>query len=296
MTPTEYNSRRQSLSSLPYSERQMIMVTEDEVVDALYQVEFEEQDHDDHHDHDNQYVRLALDIIKNSARALSPLSVVLEKLIFEAIDAWKRAREDGIPIRMVGKSEASKLTFPPGHPRNKVMYIAHPAIPDLYYTTANFHRVVFEHKFSEAIRLLMHLGANQLRVEHICGWSKEFSSRLSVPLEHTSVALDANMDSSSNSQIQLLYEAMLCGTKEPEIPDSLVWYPHEPTWQTIAEGRLRFGLRQFSLNVNYEDDYGINAGLKASAIKAKLDLGGNFEDHEITIWRIAGRFCEDDLN
>jgi hypothetical protein len=58
----------------------------------------------------------------------------------------------------------------------------------------------------------------------------------------------------------------------------------------VAEGRLDYGLEDFSLVVTYEDDYGINANLKASAVGAGLELGGNFEDHQATIWRIAGKF------
>lgn len=74
------------------------------------------------------------------------------------------------------------LKFPLGHPRNGVLYIGHPAKPDVYYTMAEFHRVTFEHKFSEATSLLMHLGATKIRVGHVTGWSKEFSGRISAPL------------------------------------------------------------------------------------------------------------------
>ena len=74
------------------------------------------------------------------------------------------------------------------------------------------------------------------------------------------------------------------------MPSSLVWYHHEPTWQSIAKGRIDFGLSQFLLTVNYEDDFGVNAGLKASAMKAGLELGGNFEAHEATTWKLHGKF------
>ena len=36
---------------------------------------------------------------------------------------------------------------------------------------------------------------------------------------------------------------------------------------------MRFGLREFHLNVTYEDDFGVNAGLKALAFKSGLGLG-----------------------
>ena len=84
------------------------------------------------------------------------------------------------------------------------------------------------------------------------------------------------------------------GRSEPKLPDSLVWYPHEPTWQSIANGRIDFRLRDFSLIVTYDDDFGINAGLKALAFKSGFEIGGKFEDYEATTWRLAGEFLAEE--
>ena len=214
-------------------------------------------------------------------------------LLMEAVKharALWHAQDRGIPLLLVGKSEARQLDFPPGHPRENVVYVGHPALPASYNTIANFHRVTFEHKFREAISLLMNLGATQICVEHVSGWSKEFSSRLSVPLGEPEVDLSATAHSSRSSQGMLLFEARLSGTPEPKVPDELVWYPHEQTWQAVAEGRMKFGLRQFSLNITYEDDYGINAEFKTAVSEAGLKLGGNFEDHRATTWKAIGKF------
>ncbi len=50
------------------------------------------------------------------------------------------------------------------------------------------------------------------------------------------------------------------------------------------------GCAKLQLAVRYEDDYGVNAGLKVSAQKAGLELGGTFQEHESTTWKINGRF------
>lgn len=59
----------------------------------------------------------------------------------------------------------------------------------------------------------------------------------------------------------------------------------------MAEGRLNFGLTEFNLVVNYEDDFGVNAKLEANAKKAGFDLGGTFNTHQATAWRISGSFA-----
>ena len=136
----------------------------------------------------------------------------------------------------------------------------------------------------------MNLGATHMRVEHVSGWAREFSSRLSVPLSEPDLSLSAAASSARNSQKELLFEANLSGTPEPRVPEGLVWYPHEQTWQAVAEARTDFGLQEFSLNIAYRDDYGVNAELKAAVSEAGLKLGGDFEDHQATTWKIAGVF------
>lgn len=218
-------------------------------------------------------------------------TVLLVGITKEIISALSKARECGLTVFPIGRSEANLLVFPPGHPRDRVLYIGHPALPKVYYTAASFHRMAFEHKFSEAIDILMHLGATELRVEHVRGWSREFSNRLSVAIPEVG-EVDGNVGKNSKTSAMLLYEAKLDPQTEPQLPDNLVWYHHEPTWQSVAKGRLKFGLKEFSLTVNYEDDFGVNAGLKLSVEKVGLDLGGRFEGHESTTWKLVGKFGE----
>ena len=265
----------------PYSDRQMIVVTDDAVVEAVHRAELEALEKD----HTVNWLQIG----EIALQSLFPSRLAAE-VIKEAIKAWSRARASGIQVLQIGKSLAAHLEFPPGHPREGLVYVGHPAKPNVYYTTADFHRVTFEHKFSEAINLLMHLGATHIRVEHVHGWSKEFSSRLSMSLGEADSTVAGEAEATRRAGTQLLYEATLSGAAEPILPESLVWYSHEPTWQAIAEGRIHFGLQNFSLNVTYGDDFGVNAGLKVSALKAGFELGGQFEDHDATTWRIAGEF------
>lgn len=267
-----------SINSDNYAERQLIVVMPDDFVDSIRK--FEEEI-----------------IEENKETSLKEAAILAMKLAIKtniftmAIDAYKaleKLKQNGFNATYIKKSESSGLTFPPGHPRNGVLYVAHPADDDVYYAMASFHRMAFEHKFSEAIDILMSLGANKIKVEHIRGWSHEFCGELAVSTPTGNLSATAHNTSKISSSI--LYEATLDGHTTPSIPDQLAWYKHEPTWQSIAKGRIQHGLREFSLSVAYEDNFGINAGLKISAVKSGLELGGRFEDHQATIWRISGTF------
>jgi len=216
------------------------------------------------------------------------VGIAASSLVTEGIKSFtseiKRKYKNSFDISHIKLCEAKGLTFPPSHPRNEILYIQHPLRPDVYYPAASFHRNVFEHKFSEAINLLTHLGVTEIKVEHICGWSKEFSGSFSFP----SGAGKTEFTSGSNSS--LLFEATYAGDINPVLPNNLVWYEHEPSWQSIANGRISSGLEEFSLAINYTDDFGINAELSVEAQKIKLGLGGKFQDHKETTWRISGKF------
>lgn len=276
-----------NLLQLPYAARQMIVVADDAVVAAAREAEQKAR---------TPEASTTIDWLKVGSLALEMLAGMTEAIVYNAtraaIDAWAKARQTGLPVLQIASSEANLISFPPGHPRQGVLYIGHPAKRDQYYSAAEFHRMTFEHKFSEAVSLLAALGATKMRVEHVKGWSREFSGKLSVPLGQPASAAAIAAGSNKSADASLLFEATLKGKKNPIIPPDLVWYHHEHTWQMISNTRMTAGLQDFSLSVTYEDDFGINASLKASIAKSGIEVGGKFEDHQSTIWRITGNFRE----
>lgn len=178
----------------------------------------------------------------------------------------------------------------PGHLKMRTLYVIHPADPNRYFPAADFHRMAFEHKFSEAVRLLVALGATNLVVEHEQGWSREMSGKIDVPVpeDKATVGLGAKGGASANSRI--LFEASLKGKSSAKVPDDLMWYPYEPLWQAIAQGRIDGGMDQFALTLHYKEDFGVNADLIAKAEGASIEIGGKYESHVATEWTIRGDF------
>lgn len=188
---------------------------------------------------------------------------------------------------------AATLQFPIGHPRLDVVYAGHPADWRIYVPMADFHRFLFEHKVAEAQRLLRSLGATSITVEHIEGWDQSvgISANVGVPSAE-STGITASGGRLLGHERSVMATMDLDPTEPPSVPDNLVWMPHEPLWQEIAEARIRSGLKSFTLDVRSTDDYGINASLKVAVNKAGLDVGGDFRQHKSTIWRMAGTFGE----
>jgi hypothetical protein len=190
----------------------------------------------------------------------------------------------------VDAAAVAGLVLPPGHPREGVVYIGNPVDPPRYYPAAEFHRMTFEHKLAEAVRLLMALGATELEVRHVAGRSREWAASIDVPIPSKGLVVGGEGQGRVSSSSALLFRATLEGASEPSVPGDLAWYPHEPTWRQVADGRMRYGLREFALAVRYDDDFGVRGSFEAAAAKYGLELGGAFEEHRSTEWRISGTF------
>src|SRR5262249_38096325 len=158
----------------------------------------------------------------------------------------------------VGRSEveSARVEFGPGHPFEEVVYVGHPAVPWLYYAAAEFHRRTFEHKFCEAVDLLMALGASKLVVEHESGFGREEAAEFDVPLTPKE-RLGGCISRTLGRQSRVLFEATLPGSAEPRLPRDMVWFQSERTWQTLARARMEHQTRSFALVVRYENNYGI---------------------------------------
>jgi len=233
-------------------------------------------------------------IAKLTLKSLSPFSIFPADAMIEivklSIEEIGKLRSQGVDVLSVSKTQANSLIFPPGHPRDNIIYVGHPLISKNYYPFADFHRCIFEHKFSEVNNLLMSLGVEELEVVRIEGYSSEFAVALGLDTPIEPVSASYKQSSQIKTSKQAMFKASFDPKTEPKIPPGLYWYHFEPTWQSIAKGRTDFGLKDFTLFLRYEDDFGINKDLNMKISKVGLVAGGSFKEYQSTIWKISGKF------
>jgi hypothetical protein len=218
------------------------------------------------------------------------LGPILSIPVERAIDALTD-KASGPDVRYVTASEIADAKFVfRGQPRPRLLYAIHPADPQRYYPVAEFHRFTFEHKFAEVVRLLVALGATKITVEHVHGWSHEFAAKVAAPLTEQQATVNLTAEGKASSKSQILFDASFDGARSPSVPENLSWYPQEPLWAALAAGRIDGGMNEFTLELRYDNDFGINADLAAKAEKNKIDIGGKFESHMNTVWKISGKF------
>lgn len=88
----------------------------------------------------------------------------------------------------------------------------------------------------------------------------------------------------------LLFRGEYRGRDVPELPNGLVWFPHEPTWQELADARLAKDLTKFEVELTYRDSYMVELRVAAKAEQIGVNIGGKFQEFQSTVWGIRGSF------
>jgi hypothetical protein len=274
-----------SLASIPYSERRLITIADPNAAKTSASSASDK----------TPLERVARAAVGGSTLGLS--GVVVAGLVMAVVEL---SRSPGSPraatpppVLVVSREHAAGLTLPPGHPRDKVVYAAHPLDAHIYIPTFDFHRFLFEHKVSEAMRLLRSLGANTISVDRIEGWDRSVGVSVGAPVPSTPGATArANAKRKKTTSSSVMSRMKLSPTGPPVMPSDLVWTYHEPLWQEVASARMESGLTEFSLDVKSTDDFGVNAEVKVAIEKVGLNLGGDYKNHESTFWRLEGKFAK----
>jgi len=267
---------------IPYLDRKFVFVVDDEVARAARSLGTDIALVDD--------ARWRKTLAEVNGLA-SPSDV--ERAWLEVRDISKRARDGKtVALSLLAQEDALLLDFPLGHPVHKVLYVGHPADPRRYLPIGDFHRSLFEHKVAEAMRLLVGLGATDLEVSHVFGWTSTSEVGVSAGGVIEGIRVDANgkVGKTKGHSQQVMAKMTLSPRGEPRLPSDLIWYVHEPLWKAIAEARLSASLESFELDIIYKDDFQVSAKLGAKIASIGLELGGSFTEHKETVWHLQGKF------
>lgn len=302
----------------PYSERQLIVFAADEVVAAYERIEAmlnEDRKFSINPDSYLDYFKLQLK--KSDIDELTRIMGLMRSFFM--------AKREGVVLRLIPNSAVGQFVLPPGHPRHQVVYVGHPAQVRQYIPLGEFHRLVFEHKLAEVISLLMHLGAKTIQIKQRKGWEVNkflqsqclppvvpalslaaeegrirslldiYKSRLAASVEPGAEAKEVKevkelRDCQENNEPVAVFHTGVSSQVVPQIPDNLSWYRFEPNWQWVSEGRIKFGLKQFIIDLHYGEDFDIHANLRLKLEKSGFHVGREFEEHVPTVWRIFGEF------
>lgn len=217
------------------------------------------------------------------------------------------------------RKDLPEINFPVGHPIDDHFYLAHPYLENKYIPMQNYENLLFSDKVRELSYILQCLGATDIEIDSLKGSSVEAVSNYSLDLNangnvkiHSgSVSKNSKSDSvnSSKSLSQLATKQKFTPTKKPYLPESLIWYHHEPEWQQIYQQRTNGHLDSYSIIIRNQfsqlDKENIFNKVKAEYENLIIKVDGGFsqniskqfKEEGFTEWKLEVKFAPiDKLN
>ena len=203
------------------------------------------------------------------------------KILYVENDLPAFKPETILPLRL---NDMRSFVFPPSHPIKGELYVGHPFQPKYYYPLDEYEQLLFESQFVELNHLLQCLGANEIKSEHIKG-ALEFNESQSKRSNRSDYHLNqkaegGNKLTSGNAENdhqrssfeedekyqnnrsemgkRMMSVQKFTPKKSPYIPNDLVWYFHNETWQKIAQQRLQGELDYYEMIISSKNVMVIN--------------------------------------
>lgn len=151
-------------------------------------------------------------------------------------------------ITLLNINQLPEVQFPMSHPKNNQTYIAHPYKTDSYLPIENYDYELLNDRLNEFFYFLQCLGATSITFETVEEESKEENTHSNTKVDadvkakvteaKVGVGYENAMNSSLRNYLKMERTQTFNPTKRPYIPNDLVWYPNEFTWQRLAQQRL----------------------------------------------------------
>lgn len=215
-------------------------------------------------------------------------------------------------ISVLHLDDLQQIKFPSGHPIANNLYVAHPLLQS-YYVPFEIYEIEFiKDRVHEFCHLMQCLGATSISIEyHQASEIDSESDRYIFLSASASVIYSAKGSVHEYKKNRFMerigqelnLEQKFNPSKAPFVPDNLVWYPQETSWQRLVQQRLQGSLTSHIENIvtsktqviNNESLSEIKAELKVLLADAKLEISEKMSEqlkqHESVVLNIHVEFA-----
>lgn len=191
-------------------------------------------------------------------------------------------------FQVVESSKLPSIQLPIGHPIPEQLYVGHPLIPYKYIPYEMHELALLEDRLREFCYLMQCLGASEIAVcSNRSNRSQQETARvlegeISTSTLRNKTHADFGMDS-KESKLQEITSRMnfIQHYDAPSrifLPEDLVWYGNEPSWQRLSKQRIQGGLLVHSEVISSSANRVISTN-ERNKIKAEFDTW---------IWKASG--------
>lgn len=155
-------------------------------------------------------------------------------------------------ISVVDIRNLPAINFPIGHPIANQLYVGHPFIADQYILFEDHELTFIDDRVREFCLIMQFLGATEVSVESINGKNvnEEIKEDLTIKggsSYRIAKAQGAYHKESENRLVNSIKQTIgltqkYTPSKSLALPDGLVWYPYEASWQRLYQQRMQGSL------------------------------------------------------
>lgn len=205
------------------------------------------------------------------------------------------------------------INFPMGHPVANQLYVGHPYIPSKYIPFENYELELIEDKIREFSQIMQYLGATEINIEslNISSNSKDVKAdqKISGSIDYKLVSGSGNAEKHTSDKFledisqHINLHQKFYPKNPPMLPERLVWYQNEPSWQRLYNQRMQGALLEHEERIETKKSQVVeNSELKQISAEVKwlfVQANGNweqsmeekFEAHDNAILSIHVKFA-----
>lgn len=205
------------------------------------------------------------------------------------------------------------INFPMGHPVANQLYVGHPYIPSKYIPFENYELELIEDKIREFSQIMQYLGATEINIESVNASSNDKDVKVDQKI---SGSVDYKLTSASGSGERHATNKFLEDISQhinlhqrfypknsPMLPEGLVWYQNEPSWQRLYNQRMQGALLEHEERIETKKSQVVeNSELKQISAEVKWlfaqanvnweqSMEEKFEAHDNAILSIYVKFA-----
>lgn len=177
-----------------------------------------------------------------------------KRKILLPVNEYTDLNQEYLSVLDINKLPDTHIEFPIGHPVAYQLYIGHPYIKQKYIPFENHELELLEDKVREFCQIVQGLGATEIAIECVNSSSSDNDnlSNQNVSGNASYKVVSASASSHNQSSRHLIEEISksinlhqrFIPQGKPELPENLVWFPNEPSWQRLYEQRMKGSLLQ----------------------------------------------------
>lgn len=183
-------------------------------------------------------------------------------------------------VSVIRKDNLPAIKFPMGHPIANQLYVGHPFIPSKYIPFENYQLELVEDKVREFCMLAQSLGATEISIECLNASASNESGRnqQNISGEAGNRLLKGKGEYHQDRSRQMIDELShsICihqtftPCNKPSIPETMVWYDDEPSWQRLVSQRLSGGLTSHEERIETKKSQMVD-GRELTELKAEVN-------------------------